>query len=65
MRLDRPAIHSYGVCNFCVAAALQQQFNNLLLTRAKPHRFPPIHRAPLAKCNSLKPAPSRNCAAVP
>jgi hypothetical protein len=42
----RPAIHSYSLRNFGVAAALQQQINNLLLARTQPHWSRLIHGPP-------------------
>jgi hypothetical protein len=48
MGLDRPAIHPDGFCNFCVAAALQEQVNDLLLTRTQPYWF--LHRILRRNC---------------
>jgi len=46
MRLDCPAIHSYGFCDFRVIAALQEQFDDLLLPRTEPCWFSLIHGSP-------------------
>jgi hypothetical protein len=60
----RPAIHSDGLRNFCVAAALQQQIDDLLLPRTQPYRPCFFHCAPKEYPRSIEtPVSPKLCAA--
>lgn len=62
MCLDCPAIHPHDICNFRVAAALQEQVHNLLLPRTQPHGPSFIHVCPPRDTHHLlTPLPPKFC----
>ena len=56
MGFHRPAIHPNGLCNFCIAAPLQKQVNNLLLPRTQAYRPCLIHAAPQGCLSFINPS---------